>query len=232
MAQLEVITFPVEFEVGGINDACACCPGNHFLGLSCADLEIVIEKASRIDWHAFPTFADVLDREIREFDFLAGPVFYTRPVRSLLFRRSMSAAYWTGESQHAAEQEDKRRVFSHVQDVCELFGNDGSDSSSLTQGNLSSSQIALCGANGAGSSSDAIVTSIVSESLVSSKNKCVRNMQQKSESDSHARSCVAQIPKWHTAHRRCGGNRCNDNRPEQKADFSTLIVSRRKRIHQ
>src|SRR5437773_11126196 len=57
--------------------------------------------------------------------------------------------------------------------VLELFGNDGSDSSSLTQGNLSSSQIVFCGANGAGSSSDAIVTSIVSESLASSKNKCV-----------------------------------------------------------
>ncbi len=58
-------------------------------------------------------------------------------------------------------------------EVFGLFGKDGSDSSSLTQGNLSSSQIAFCGANGAGSSSDAIVTSTVSESLVSSKNKCV-----------------------------------------------------------
>src|SRR5438876_9510293 len=67
----------------------------------------------------------------------------------------------------------KSRIFSHVQEVCELFWNDGSDSSSLTQGNLSSSQIAFCGANGAGSSSDAIVTSIASESLLSSKNKCV-----------------------------------------------------------
>src|SRR5437016_13329033 len=57
--------------------------------------------------------------------------------------------------------------------LCELFGNEGSDSSSLTHGNLSSSQIAFSGANGAGSSSDAIVTSIVSESLVSSKNKSV-----------------------------------------------------------
>src|SRR6266498_3951344 len=54
-----------------------------------------------------------------------------------------------------------------------LFGNFGSDSSRVTHGNLSSSQIAFCGANGAGSSSDAIVTSIISESLVSSKNKCV-----------------------------------------------------------
>ena len=45
--------------------------------------------------------------------------------------------------------------------------------SSVTHGNLSSSQVAFCGANGAGSSSDAIVTSIASESLASSKNKCV-----------------------------------------------------------
>ena len=55
--------------------------------------------------------------------------------------------------------------------LCDLCGNDGIDSSIVTQGNLSSSQIAFCGANAAGSSSDAIVTSTVSESLVSSKNK-------------------------------------------------------------
>ena len=57
------------------------------------------------------------------------------------------------------------------QEIFELFGNDGSDSSRTTQGNLSSSQIVFCGPNGAGSSSDAIVTSMVSESLVASKNK-------------------------------------------------------------
>src|SRR6478672_3753632 len=51
--------------------------------------------------------------------------------------------------------------------------NDGIDSSILTHGNLSSRKIAFCGANGVGSSSDAIVKSIVSESLLSSKNKCV-----------------------------------------------------------
>src|SRR6266699_1414871 len=62
---------------------------------------------------------------------------------------------------------------TQIQEVFELFGKDGTDSSIVTQGNLSSSQIAFCGANGAGSSSDAIVTSIVSESLLSSKNKCV-----------------------------------------------------------
>lgn len=163
----------IDFEVGGINDACVCCPGNQFLSLSFADLEIVIEKASRVDWHGFPAFADILNREIREFDFLASPVFYPRPVRSLLFRRGMSAADRTRESQHAAEQEDKRRIISHDSGSCGIFWNDGNDSSIVTQGNLSSSQIAFCGANGAGSSSDAIVTSIVSESLLSSKNKCV-----------------------------------------------------------
>ena len=51
--------------------------------------------------------------------------------------------------------------------------NDGIDSSMTTQGNLSSRKIVFCGANGVGSSSDAIVKSIVSESLLSSKNKCV-----------------------------------------------------------
>ena len=55
-----------------------------------------------------------------------------------------------------------------------LFGtvwNDGIDSSMTTHGNLSSRKIAFCGANGVGSSSDAIVKSIVTESLLSSKNK-------------------------------------------------------------
>src|SRR4029434_512857 len=111
-----MITFPVEFEVRGIDDACAGSPGNHFLSLSLAHLEIVIEKPPRIDWHGFPAFAHVLNREIREFDFLAGQVFHTRPVRSV-FRRGMSATDRTGESQHAAEQKDERRIISHVQEV-------------------------------------------------------------------------------------------------------------------
>ena len=51
--------------------------------------------------------------------------------------------------------------------------NDGIDSSITTHGNLSSRKIAFCGANGVGSSSDAIVRSIISDSLLSSKNKCV-----------------------------------------------------------
>src|SRR3954468_24613905 len=60
-----------------------------------------------------------------------------------------------------------------VKAVFGLFGKDGSDSSITTHGNLSSSQIAFCGANGVGSSSDGIVTSLISESFASSKNKCV-----------------------------------------------------------
>src|SRR6266498_5115241 len=147
-AQFELIMLPIDLEVGRINDACACSPGDHFLGLSFADLEIVIEKTSRIDWHGFPAFADVLNREIREFDFLAGPVFYPRPVRSLLFGRWMSAADRTGKSQQTANQGDESRIIFHCQEISELFGNDGSDRSIVTRGNLSSSQIVFCGANG------------------------------------------------------------------------------------
>ncbi len=165
--------FATNFEVHRINDACASSPRNHFLGLSFADLEIVIEEPSWIDRNTFPAFAHILNREIREFDLVADSVFYTCPVRSLLFGRGMSAADRAGKSKQTAQQEDETRTICHVQEVCELFGKDGSDSSIVTQGNLSSSQIALCGANGEGSSSDAIVTSIVSESLVSSINKCV-----------------------------------------------------------
>ena len=51
--------------------------------------------------------------------------------------------------------------------------NDGIDASITTHGNLSSRNIVFCGANDVGSSSDPIVKSIVSESLLSSKNKCV-----------------------------------------------------------
>src|SRR5437762_7055549 len=66
-----------------------------------------------------------------------------------------------------------RRASAQIQPVFGVFGNDGNDSSIVTHGNLSSNQIAFCGANGTGLSSDAIVTSMWSESFVSSKNKCV-----------------------------------------------------------
>ena len=90
MAQFEVITFAIELEVRRINDPCAGSPGNHFLSLSPADLEIIIEEASWIHWQGFPAFAEIFDCEIREFDFLTDSVFHTCPVGSVLF--SMSAA--------------------------------------------------------------------------------------------------------------------------------------------
>jgi hypothetical protein len=69
-------------------------------------------------------------------------------------------------------------IYSNPCHLCDqwlgLFGivwNDGIDSSITTHGNLSSRKIVFCGANGVGSSSDAIVKSIVSESFASSKNK-------------------------------------------------------------
>jgi hypothetical protein len=75
------------------------------------------------------------------------------------------------------------------------------------------------------------------------KTNACRNMQQNSESDSHARFCAvhlllrrdlgaAPIPRRHRARRRFAGNRCNDSRSEQTADSSIRTVSRRKRIHQ
>src|SRR6266516_7617106 len=70
----------------------------------------------------------------------------------------------------------KIRVYSCPFVVKRFFGivwYDGIDSSITTHGNLSSRKIAFCGLKGAGSSSDAIVKSISSESLLSSKNKCV-----------------------------------------------------------
>ena len=76
--------FATDVEVQRINDARAGSPGHHFLRVCFADLEIVIEKASRIDRQAFPAFADVLNCEIRELDFFASSVFHTRAVRNLL----------------------------------------------------------------------------------------------------------------------------------------------------
>jgi hypothetical protein len=105
-----------DFEVGGINDACSGSPGNYFLTLSLADLEIIIEEPSWVDWYAFPVFAQILDCEIREFDFLTNPVFHTRAVRSALFKRGISATDQSGESQHAAEHKDESRIICHVQE--------------------------------------------------------------------------------------------------------------------
>jgi hypothetical protein len=112
--------FATNFEIGRINDAGAGSPGNHFLSLSFADLKIVIDERSWVDRHGFPPFTNILDREILEFDFLTRHVFYTRPVRRLLFRCSLSAADWTNESQQTPEHEDKSRIISHVS-VASLF---------------------------------------------------------------------------------------------------------------
>src|SRR4029453_8683335 len=114
MAQFEVITFAIELEVRRINDPCAGSPGHHFLSLSFADLEVVIKKPSWIDRQGFPAFADVFNREIREFDLLTSRVFHTGPVRSLLVRRGMSATNWTGESQYAPDQGNESRIIFHV----------------------------------------------------------------------------------------------------------------------
>jgi hypothetical protein len=117
MAQLEVITFPVEFEVRGIDDPCAGSPGNHFLNLSLCDLEIIIQEPSRIDWSALPAFAQILHCEIWEFDLLACLVLHTRSIGGILF--SMSADRHTGQCKYRAEQKNETRMICRVQ---EAFG--------------------------------------------------------------------------------------------------------------
>src|ERR1700742_2953201 len=166
-----MITFAVKFEVGGIDDPCAGSPKNHVLSFSPGDLEIIIKKSSRIGWKGFPPFAQVLDREIRKVDFRTYAVLHTGSVGQILF--SVSAARHTGERQYRGQQENEIPTNCHAQEVFGILGNDGSDSSITTHGNLSSRKITFCGAKGVGSSSDAIVTSIISESFVSSRNKCV-----------------------------------------------------------
>ncbi len=88
----------------------AAAPRDDFLNVPSTHFEIVIEKPSWIGRQACPPFADVLNCEIREFDFLPRLVFHTRPVRRLLFRCSLSAADWTNERQQTAEQKDEGRI--------------------------------------------------------------------------------------------------------------------------
>jgi len=107
MAQFELIMFASDFELDRPDIARAAAPGDGFLNVRGTHFEIVIEKPSWIGRQACPPFADVLNCEIREFDFFASPVFHTRAVRRLLFRRGMSATNWTGKSQQTAEQEDE-----------------------------------------------------------------------------------------------------------------------------
>ena len=56
--------FAANIKVARINDAGAGSPRDYFVGLSSADLKIVIEKSSWIDRQAFPAFAHVFDRKI------------------------------------------------------------------------------------------------------------------------------------------------------------------------
>src|SRR5206468_317758 len=98
MAQFELVMFATNFEGHRPNVAGAGSPRNYFLSLSFADLEIVTEKSSWVQRHAFPAFAHIRNREIREFYFLAKSVFHTRSVQRLLLRRGMSAADRTGKS--------------------------------------------------------------------------------------------------------------------------------------
>src|SRR6267142_2495082 len=147
-----MITFAVEFEVGGIDDPCAGSPRDYFLSLFFADLEVVINEPSWIDWQAFPPFAHVLDCEIRKVDFLTCAVLHTGSVGRILF--SVSAVRHIDEGQYHSWQENETRTNCHAQEVFGIVGNDGSDSSTTTHGNLSSSQITFFGANGVGSSSD------------------------------------------------------------------------------
>ena len=90
--------FAPNFKVYRTDVACAGSPGNHFLNLSLADLEIIIEKSSWISRRALPAFAHVLNGEIGELDFPADLVFYPRPVRSRLFGRGSAATDRTDNS--------------------------------------------------------------------------------------------------------------------------------------
>ena len=121
MAQFELIMFATDFELDRPDIARAAAPGDGFLNVRIAHFEIVIEKSSWIDRQSFPALAEVLNREIREFDFFAGPVFHTHAVRRLVFRLGVSATNWTRKRQQAAEQENESRITSYVPEVLGLF---------------------------------------------------------------------------------------------------------------
>src|SRR6059036_1309755 len=98
MAQFELIVFAADLELDRPDIARAAAPGNDFLNVRSTHFEIVIKEPSWIDRQAFPAFADVLDCEIREFDFLAGLVFHTRPIRPLFFGCAVPAIDRTEKS--------------------------------------------------------------------------------------------------------------------------------------
>src|SRR5262245_66497571 len=101
------------FKVHWTDEAGACSPKNRFLSVSFADFEIAIEELSWADRRAFPVFAHILNRKIREFDFLSGRVFHTRSIRSLLPGRGVSVGNWAGDRQQTAEQKDESRIIFH-----------------------------------------------------------------------------------------------------------------------
>ncbi len=106
---------PSNFELHRTNETGARSPGDHFLSVAVAELKVVIEEASWINRRSFPTFAHVLNREIRKVDCLAGRVFHTRSVRSVGRGRAASVFYRTGESQQSTQEKEQRRRGSHAQ---------------------------------------------------------------------------------------------------------------------
>src|SRR5262245_33478507 len=98
MSQFDLEMFATNFKVYRTDVACPGSPRKRFLSLSLADLEIIIEKSSRIVRRALPAFAHTLDREVRELDFLTGLIPHTRPVRSHLFGRRMAETDRTDNS--------------------------------------------------------------------------------------------------------------------------------------
>ena len=114
----------------------------------------------------------------------------------------------------------------------------------ITQGNLSSRKIAFCGANGVGSSSDAIVTSIVVRIFAVLEKQMraatcgkrtnpirVRNLARFafSQDQIFARHCSPGQIRRTRAFLAINAMTIDHG---QVADSSTRIVSRRKRIHQ
>src|SRR6266566_2410819 len=99
----------------------------------------------------------------------------------------MSAADRIGESQQTAQQEDESRIICHIQEVCELFGNDGSDSSMVTRAiYLRARSLSVAqrepGRRGMRSSHRSFLNLWPPR-----KTSACRNMRQRSEFDSHAR---------------------------------------------
>ena len=98
--------FAANIEIARINDAGAGSPGDYFLNLSFADLEIVIEKFSWMDRQALPALAHVLDRKIGEFDF--WPSWYFTRVPYETFCSDAACPQLTGPAR--ANKPPKRKT--------------------------------------------------------------------------------------------------------------------------